>query len=402
MTDQKTFDVLVVGAGLVGSAAALGLARMGFRVAVLEQRVPRVQKGISGFDPRTVALSPVSKALLTELNIWPRLSAVAYQHMRVWEEQGTARIDFSAESIGAEALGWILEVSPVVVALWRALEWEAGVEISTGLTLQRIQVEPKGVTVECLDADDAAVRLRTRLLVASDGAHSQVRELLNIGAERMLTGHHALATVVATETAHAATSYQRFLLDGPVALLPVSSDGGHSALVWSQSPNQAERRMALSDALFCDELERAVESCLGAITGVDQRFRFPLSQHVIESFNPRPRVLAVGDAARVVHPLAGQGVNLGFEDVRMLLGYAGELMGEDPGDSPLWQRFARQRRARSRFMVNLMRGFKAVYRSDEPLFALLRNVGVGFVDRTPLIKNQLMKEALGLGELARL
>jgi len=411
MSRPNDFDMIVVGAGLVGAVTALGLAEQGYRVAVLEQRPPKLNQGTSGYDPRTVALSPVSQRLLARFGIWSELTPVAYQHMQVWEDQGTARIEFSAADIQVDALGWIVEVSPTVLALWAALEAHAGISLFTGYGIDGITpavesvqlgLNRDAVTKEPVASKDERIDLTAKLLVAADGANSRIRSLLKVGAERSQTGHHAMATIVETERLHHATSYQRFLLDGPVALLPVSAEGQHSALVWSQSPAQAERRMQLGDAAFCLELEYATEACLGAIRAVDRRYSFPLTQQVVESFNPEARVLIIGDAARVVHPLAGQGVNLGFEDALALLDAAAKLHGEDPGASPLWQRFARARRARSRFMIGLMQGFQSVYRSDEPLLQLLRNVGVGLINESPLLKHQLMKEALGLGKLARI
>ena len=159
--------------------------------------------------------------------------------------------------------------------------------------------------------------------------------------------------------------------------------------------------MALSDEAFCGELESAVESRLGRVRAVDERFVFPLSQHVVESFNPEDRVLLIGDAARVLHPLAGLGANVGFADVRDLVARLERLpAGADPGAPGLWRTFARRRRMRARLMVATMAGFRYAYAEGSPTLTWLRNGAVGWVNGNATVKRQIIREALGLGPLA--
>ena len=350
----------------------------------------------SGFamDIRNIACSPASRALLETVGIWAELQATPYTRMAVWEERGTAELDFRAEDVGRTELGWILENSPVVTALWERLERHAAVQIRLG-KVTGVSCAEDLVTVS-LDA----ARVSARLLIGVDGARSAVREFLGVPTEVLGTGQMALATLVKTEQAHHGVALQRFLLDGPLALLP-SRLPNVSSVVWSQSPEAALRRKTLPDDEFCAEIETAIEARLGKVRAVDARFTFPLAQHVVADFNPEPRVLLIGDAARMLHPLAGLGANVGFEDVRDLVALLQRLpAGMDPGGPGLWRPFARKRRTRAQLMVAAMAGFRYAYAESTPALTWLRNSAVGWVNGAHTVKRQIIREALGLGPLA--
>jgi len=399
------YDIAIVGGGLVGAAAGLGAALRGWRVLLLDRAEPVWEPGRLGMDIRNVAVSPASKALLDELGVWQEQQAIAYSHMRVWEEQGTRSIEFDAADVQRHELGWILENGPLVVSLWKRLRAHGGITVRAADRLVGLEPGPEAVKLHLKEqgqqASAGARTARARLVVAADGARSAVRQLLDVPVETFDTGHHALATVIRTAKPHGSTAFQRFLLDGPLALLP----GRHprqSSVVWSQLPASAERRAALSEDAFCQEIASASENCLGAVEAVDRRLVFPLQQMLAASFNPAPRVLLVGDAGRVLHPLAGLGANLGFEDVHDLLNELGRLPpGADPGAAGVWLAFARRRRVRSRLMVDIMGGLRRVYSSNDPFLQWVRNLGVGLVDSSALLKRQIIREALGLGPLAR-
>ncbi|MFU8814219.1 MAG: FAD-dependent oxidoreductase [Pseudomonadales bacterium] len=390
-----SYDVAVVGGGLIGAAAALGLARQGRRVLLLEPSQPLLQPGRLGLDIRTVAVSPASRQLLESLGVWRTLQAAPYHRMEVWEERGTQAMVFDAVDVARAELGWIVENGPAGAALWGALGGEENVtichdrvaELATGD--QQVELElPQG-------------RASARLLIAADGARSMVRERLGVAVETADVGHVALATAVRTAAPHQGVAYQRFLLDGPVALLP-TRDPQICSVVWSQSPEAAARRSVLADDAFCAELSAAVQGVLGAVLAVDQRVVFPLQQLLAASFNPHPRVLLIGDAARVLHPLAGLGANVGFEDVRDLLAVLARLpVAADPGSDRLWGGFDRQRLARARLMLGLMSALRRAYARGDPLSQLLRNLGVGWLNGSSLLKRQVMQEAMGLGPMAR-
>jgi 2-polyprenylphenol 6-hydroxylase len=390
-----TFEIAVVGGGLIGAVAALGAARLGRRVVLVEQAAPVPGLGRFGHDLRNIAVSPATRQLLEDVGIWERLSPAAYRTMRIWDERGTATLVFDAAEVGRQALGWIVENGPTLVALWEALARQPNLELRTGAPVDRVAVDGR-----CVRLDLGADRVEANLLVAADGARSRVREALGVAAEVRPTGHHALATVVRTAQPHAGVAHQCFLPDGPVALLP-GLDPQLCSVVWSQSPAQAERRRALGDEAFCAELTRATSACLGAIEAVDQRIVFPLNQVLAADLHPAARVLLVGDAAHVLHPLAGLGANLGFEDVRAMLDVLGRLPATaDPGEGRLWSTFARQRRLRARMMVGLMATLQQLYAGGDPWRQWLRNSGVHWLNRATPVKRQIMLEAMGLGPLA--
>lgn len=388
-------DVAVVGGGLIGITAALAAAQQGRRVALVEPNPPQVTRGEMGLDLRTLALSPASRELLQRLGGWDDGPAAAYRRMEIWEERGTRTMTFDAAEVGRGELGWIVENSPLCAALWTAAAGHDRVTVHHD-RLVDLQPGPAGVA---LDLDGS--QLQTRLLVAADGAASAVRERLGVSVQTYQTGQSALATVVRTARPHQGTAYQRFLLDGPLALLP-AADPHLCSVVWSQSEGQAERRRALSAMAFCEELEHAVQGRLGRVEAVDQRLAFPLKQQLAATFNPQPRVLMLGDAARVIHPLAGLGANLGLEDVSAMLGELEHLGGAaDPGSAGLWRAFDRRRQARSRLMLWLMAGLGQVYSRGDPLSQWVRNTGVRWLDGALPIKRQIMQEAMGLGRAGR-
>jgi 2-octaprenylphenol hydroxylase len=391
-------DVAVAGGGLVGATLALGLARRGKRVALIDRAVPVNKKGKLGFDIRTVALNQKSAGLLDALGVWRDLAKCPFQHMRVWESLGTRSIEFAAADVGADQLGWIVEVGQLTFDLWQVLQTEPNIRVMTGGSIVDVLPGPGKVTVV---TDE--LRIEAALLIAADGGHSAVRRLLGVGATELETGHSALASVVETECPHEGSAVQVFLPDGPLAFLPLPDRQGRhfSAIVWSQPQERAEARVALEERAFAMELQRAGERCLGEILDVDARVAFGLTQRIAEQFAPCPRVLLAGDAARVLHPLAGQGVNLGFEDVAEVLEIAGTLPADALAEPGLWRGYARRRRLRAEILVRAMDAFRMAYGNANPWFGWLRNVGVDLVNASPAIKTQLIKEAMGIGPLAR-
>jgi len=393
---ELSCDVLVAGGGLVGATAALALARTGLSVALVDRDEPSIIRGRLGFDPRTVALNPASVELLTELDVWPAFAPCAFQSVYVCEERGTRHIEFHAAEVERRELGWIVEVSASVGVLWAALKRQDNLTVVIG-NIEDMTAAAAAVRVQAGDT-----QLTARLLIAADGANSSIRAKLGVDASRFQTHQAAIATVVETQRPHCGTAWQCFMRDGPLALLPLPVRDGRNfcSVVWSQSETTAAQLMALDDANFALRLEQASDARLGTISAVDRRFCFPLEQLVAGSFLPAPRVLLIGDAARVLHPLAGQGVNLGFEDLSEVLRVARRVGPADLGDPQLWQGFARRRRLRAELMVRAMDAFAMVYRISDPGLNWLRNVAVDLLNGAPPLKRQLIREALGFGVFA--
>ncbi|MEM7001929.1 MAG: FAD-dependent oxidoreductase [Pseudomonadota bacterium] len=390
---MSTEHVVVVGAGLVGAASALGLARRGWQVTLLERQAPAVQRGALGLDIRNVALNPQSRGLLEALDVWPQAEVAPYHAMQVWEQWGQSRLNFSAADVGAEYLGWLVEASPLQVALWEACAApDSGVEVVLG-EMQALTVDAAGVHLQA-----GALDVRADFLLAADGGRSAVREKLNLARREYPVAQTALATVVRCSDPHGNVARQRFLTDGPLALLPTPV-ADQVSVVWSQSADLATERAHCDAEEFNRQLTKVSEACLGDIVAVDQRLTFPLAQQTVAGLLADERVLLLGDAARVVHPLAGLGVNLGFEDVLMLFDIAAAdypLYG-----NPRWPEYIRRRHMRGRQLVALLHTLRRFYAQRGPLATLVRNTGVSALENMPALKAQLMREAMGRGPLSR-
>ena len=393
MTHQTEVDadICVVGGGMVGAAAALAASRRGLKVVLWERRQPVPAPQRLGMGLRTVALNPVVEAFLARLGV--QVDGSTIHDMRIWEELGTAQLHFSAAALGVQSLGRIVENDQVVAALWAELDHAENVDIRLGVDVVDVQTGVDAVTVM-----GERGQVKARLLIAADGAASRVRDLVGPAPQRFDTGQAALATIVQTERAHDHTALQCFLQDGPVALLPGKTPN-LSAVVWSQSHARLAERLALSDSAFCQALEVAVDGALGRIEAVDQRLSFPLVQQLARTVRPADRVILIGDAQRVLHPLAGMGVNLGFEDVEALDVYLAD--GGDPGQQTGLAGFARRRQVRSASLVRLMSGLQQVYGWRTPGLSWLRNTGVRWLDSMPAVKQQMLREALGTGPIAK-
>lgn len=377
--------IAIAGAGPVGAVAALALQQRGFAVTIIDRIKPMPGPHGLGMDIRNVALSRGSRELIESLITWPQQAGM-FKTMHVWEQWGVNALNFDAAELGSDCLGWIAEVAPLLQALWQQLEANADIRVVLG-DIQAVETDATGVMVTV-----AEETLHADFLFAADGARSAVRNLLEVATDIWPTGQSALTTVVETEHSHEHTAWQRFLVDGPLAFLP-SKHEHYCSVVWSQSPASLETNLVLADDEFSHRLGAALENRLGRIMQVAQRLSFPLQQQLARSAQPRPRVLLIGDALRVVHPLAGLGVNLGLEDVSALLQRVDETTADIAPEC--FTKFARQRLLKSQLMLRIMAGLKTLYGQPAPLLSWIRNVGVGAVNQSDWLKRQIMIEALG-------
>jgi 2-octaprenylphenol hydroxylase len=398
------FDVIVVGAGLVGSALALGLAQQGWQVALVEGDTrasvlaePPPARDVSDFEPRVSALSLASEALLTALGAWSGVLAgrhCRYQDMVVWDGDGTGRIHFSAGDLQAPALGTLVENRHIVRALWHGL-----LGCRTLTLLDGVQVAGWSSSQGLSLADGR--RLTARLVVGADGAHSRLRQWAGLPTREWDYDQDAIVCTVRTVHPHRMTAWQRFSATGPLAFLPLVSEQGDDrfcSIVWSQDTDAARRLMALPDEAFQCELERAFEYTLGPVEAVSRRFAFPLRQGHAKDYVADGLAL-VGDAAHTIHPLAGQGANLGYGDVGVLLDELARAreLGLSPADPLLLARYQRRRKGENLAMMATMEGFKQLFARDELPVRWLRNAGLRWLDRLGPLKHRLAAEAMGLG-----
>jgi 2-octaprenyl-3-methyl-6-methoxy-1,4-benzoquinol hydroxylase/2-octaprenylphenol hydroxylase len=388
-----SLDVAVVGGGMVGAAAALALARAGFATALLEARAPTAWDAQAEVDLRVVGLAPSSIALLDELDVWTSIRASRagpYAHMHVWDAESGAAIDFDAASEGRDQLGYIVENNLVQWTLWRALE-AAGVRRLCPVEVKGFEPREDRIQLELADGES----LSAALLVAADGAASPLRRLAGIGTRGRDYAQRAVVAHVATERPHENTAWQRFLPGGPLALLPLAD--GRSSVVWSLAEAQAQRVLALDDQAFLDELGVASDFRLGRITASTPRAAFPLNLQLAECYQAE-RFVLLGDAAHAVHPLAGQGVNLGLRDVVELRDtlLAARRAGRDIGAAHVLRRYARRRRSADTLDALGFDALARIFAWQSPALVAARGVGVRLLDRCAPLKRRLSEHAAGL------
>ncbi|WP_235965183.1 UbiH/UbiF/VisC/COQ6 family ubiquinone biosynthesis hydroxylase [Sediminihaliea albiluteola] len=398
------YDLAIVGAGMAGSALAAALRGQGLSIALIEARpvtLPSLPElaDLGSFDSRVSALNMQSIALLQQLGAWSAISdyrACAYPRMHVWDAEGTGAIAFDAAEVDCEALGYIVENRVVVHGLLQQVLPAPDIKILAPHSLQSITTHSEGVSLTL----EGHPEVQARLLVAADGALSSVRSMLDFKTREWDYGHHAIVATVATSQDHENTAWQRFLPTGPLAFLPLSSPPGQHfcSVVWSLQDDLVEDVLALDDEAFCAELGRAFEQRLGPVLGCSARFAFPLRQrHAVDYV--RPGVALVGDAAHTIHPLAGQGINMGFQDVAVM---AAEIIearrrGLSPGSIEVLRRYQRQRKGENLLMMGAMDGFKFLFEQDALPLRWLRNVGMKGVASSGPLKREIMRRAMGLG-----
>jgi 2-polyprenylphenol 6-hydroxylase len=386
-------DVAVVGGGMVGAAAALALARAGLSTALLEAHAPTSWSADAEVDLRVVGLAPSSVALLEDMDVWTsiRQSRVgAYTHMHVWDAESGAAIDFDAASEGRDKLGYIVENSLVQWTLWQALE-AAGVRRLCPAEVQGFEAREDRIQLELADGGTLAAGL----LVAADGAASPLRQLAGIGTRGRDYAQRAVVAHVATERPHENTAWQRFMRSGPLALLPLGD--GRSSLVWSLPEAEAQRVLALDDQAFLYELGLASDFRLGRMLATTRRAAFPLKLQLAECYQA-DRFVLLGDAAHAVHPLAGQGVNLGLRDVVELRDtlLAARRAGRDIGAAHVLRRYARRRRSADTLDALGFDALARIYAWQSPPLVAARGLGVRLLDRLVPLKRRISEHAAGL------
>jgi len=314
--------------------------------------------------------------------------------MHVWDAEGTGSVTFNATDLHVPALGHIVENRQTLAALNQVTESARSIE-RLQTAVQSFDNPDEGGWVPVTLANGNI--LTTRLLVGADGALSNVRQMAGMSTREWDYGHHAIVATVRTEQSVAQTAWQRFRPEGPLAFLPLHSDDHLASIVWSTLPEEADRVLAMSDKDFCAALTDAFEGKLGQVTEVSRRQRFPLRQRHASQYYEAGVVVA-GDAAHTIHPLAGQGVNLGFKDAQVL---SEEILrafdkGLSPGTDAVLARYQRRRQADNLATMAAMEGFKRLFASDQPLVRLLRNEGMRLFDKVMPVKQHVVMKAMGL------
>src|SRR6201991_331432 len=386
---HQTFDAAVIGGGLVGKTAALALTQTGLRVALLAQHcAPRAADPV--FDSRIYALSLSSQALLERLRVWQALDTARLSpvyDMRVYGD-AHAELHFSAFQAAVPQLAWIAESSLIEQALDSALRFQPNVTWFDARA-QGLDVQSRGATIGLANGNV----LEADLVVGADGAHSWVRAQIGSKVDRRDYRQTGVVANFKAERPHGETAYQWFRDGEIIALLPLPD--GHVSLVWSAHTEHAEELMALTPARLAAEVERVTMGALGALECVTPARGFPLALQTVERL-AAPRVVLGGDAAHLIHPLAGQGMNLGLRDVASLAEVIAKKEAfRDLGDMVLLRRYERSRSEDIRALMVATDGLQRLFAVPGFVARAVRNVGMSFVGAQPLIKRWLVSSALG-------
>jgi 2-octaprenyl-6-methoxyphenol hydroxylase len=391
----KDFDIVIAGGGLNGPALALALAGAGLNVAVVDNRPADARAGDT-FDGRAYALALASQRLLAALGLWKGLADQAQPILKVEASQGFAGagagpfgLHFDSAEIEEGRLGYMLEDRFLCRALLAAMEGR--VTHLSGVSVTGQQPGPTGVTVALSDGREVSASL----LVGADGRKSGVAERAGIRRLGHDYGQIALVAAVDHELPHNGTAHQFFMPSGPLAILPLP--GNRSSIVWSETADEARAILDLDDAEFLQVLRPRFGDFLGAISLAGPRFSYPLNLTLAEHYIA-PRIALIGDAAHGVHPIAGQGLNLGLRDVASLAEVlvAARRRGEDIGTEPVLTRYQEWRRPDATTLALGMDGVNALFSNGNPLLRAARELGMGLVDALPPLRRGFMRQAAGL------
>ena len=403
-SQEQSFDIVIVGGGMVGATMACLLRDLDLNIALVDRLkfdVLNAEVTQDKFDPRVSALTAATKKIFADLEVWPDIEAARccnYLDMQVWDADGTGSISFSAIDLNQSELGTIVENSILSSALYKQVSNQENLNLLPPMNIASMEVNDGGTRL----ITDKGQQKIAKLVIAADGANSKIRELCKFPTREWDYNHNAIVTTVKTELAHQQTALQRFIDTGPLAFLPLAAEPidsiqNYCSVVWTAIPKHAEYLMQLSDNDFCTELTKAIEGRLGNIEWCDNRLTFPLRQrHSVDYV--KNNVVLIGDAAHSIHPLAGQGVNLGFLDAAVLSRelHHGIEVGRKLADPSVLGRYQRKRKGHNLGMMWLMEGFKHLFAEQALPIRWLRNIGMSGVDNISVVKNNLARRAMGL------
>ena len=397
---KKEYDVVIVGGGMVGAAVACSLGGSDIKVAVVERALPEAFDATQPHDLRVSALSIASKNILETIGAWGgvlRRRSCPFKRMRVWETAGDT--EFNSDDINYPELGFIVENRVTQLALLERLVEFDNIELIAPVAIKKINYSVSEQTT--LELEDGS-ELQARLLVAADGGNSRVRQTVGLGVNSWDYKQHAMVIYIETEYGQQDITWQRFVSSGPQAFLPLT--GHYGSIVWYNSADEVRRLKTLTNEDLIVELTATFPDCLGKVRQVLGVASFPLKRQHAQQY-VKPGVVLVGDAAHMINPLAGQGVNIGLLDAAAL----GEVLidahvkGESIDDISVLKRYEKMRRNENLRMMTVMDAFYRVFSNEVFPVKFFRNLGLGLAERILPAKNKVMRMAMGLeGNLPKL
>ncbi|MGO3345360.1 MAG: UbiH/UbiF/VisC/COQ6 family ubiquinone biosynthesis hydroxylase [Marinomonas sp.] len=399
----KQYDLIIVGAGMVGSLAALLLADSSLRVALVDKHNGDYRLSVPpSYDARVSAISCQSKALLESAGAWQKIDKdrlCAYNNMVVWDGLGEGYIDFNAHKTNLPELGHLLENAVLCDSLMGEVKLSSNIDLYLSDELEDHQLSESGVSVSLL----SGLQLEAQAIIAADGALSKLRTSNAFDTIEWDYEHHAIVATIEIESSHENTAWQSFGEEGVLAFLPLPSiaDRHFVSIVWSVSPQDAESLMVLDDEAFCERLGYAISQRFNVLKVTTSRQSIPLRQRHAKHY-VKAGIALIGDAAHTIHPLAGQGANLGFGDVKALVEVLAKAhrRGECLGSSKVLRRYQRARMLDNIAMAAGMESFKRLFTTQQPLIVQLRNKGMMQFQKNTQLKEKLIARAAGLSSFS--
>ncbi len=403
--DTLHADIVIVGGGLVGAVAACALARRGFKAVVIDGTDPADARD-AAFDGRASAIAAASERLLSAIGVWPYLEpeVAPILDIRVADGRSALFLHYNHEDVGAGPLGYLAENRHIRMAALSALEDMDNVQFLAPLRVETIERGPSGVQATLSDGRT----VKARLAIAADGRGSKIREAAGIKVTQWRYPQDAIVCTVEHEKPHGFVAHEHFMPAGPFAILPLKGTaerpGCRSSIVWTERAERARDLVGLDDTAFLNELARRFGDFMGEIDVVGPRFCHPLGLQFAHA-SVAERLVLIGDADHGMHPIAGQGLNMGYRDVAALCDVLGEArrLGLDIGSGAVLQRYQRWRRFDNTLMLAVTDGLNRLFSNDIAPVRHARDIGLGLVNRMPPLKKVLMRSAMGLmGDLPTL
>jgi 2-octaprenylphenol hydroxylase len=389
---KKQYDVIILGGGMVGLALAALLKDLNISIAIIEEHAPTLYEN-SNYDLRVSAINAASIDLFIQCGVWKNIiedRVSEYKRMFVWSNN--AELLFSAEEAGLSELGYIIENRVIRQHLWAAVAEQKNVDLSCPVKIKSVNIEAENAVI--MTSDNATIK--TTLLIGADGANSWLREQLKFSLHSSDYSHHALVTTLHIENPHEKTAWQHFLSEGPLAFLPLD-DENHVSIVWSLPPESATELKSCDVLLFNQKIAEAMDHKFGKVESIAPRITFPLTRQQLENYVGE-HVAFVGDAAHRVHPMAGQGVNLGFQGAKNLAKSIAEAVEKKRSlsDLKILRHYQRAQKTLATQMLLMIDGLNKVFATENMILSQTRDWGMRGLNALPWLKKLFIKSANGI------